>query len=110
MIEAELPEGILFTGILLGRVAGFLYLLDIHRNAQRWIRFFPDLGISPVFILGSAVDHRIEGLVNLAAFKDIQCLLVHLPADGVGVVTGSCDQKEKRLLSRIAAAFGHDII
>ena len=49
------------------------------------------------------------GLVDLPAFEDVQCLLVYLPADRVGVVTGSRNQKEKRLLSGIAAALGHDI-
>ena len=34
MVEAELPEGILFTGILFGRVAGLLYLFDVDGDSK----------------------------------------------------------------------------
>ena len=109
LVEAELPEGILFTGILFGRVAGLLYLFDVDGDSKGGIGLLPDSRISPVLILSGTVDHRVEGLVDLPAFEDVQCLLVYLPADRVGVVTGSRNQKEKRLLSGIAAALGHDI-
>ena len=34
MVEPKLPEGVLFTGILLGRVAGLLYLFNVNGDPK----------------------------------------------------------------------------
>ena len=109
MIESELPEGVFFGRVLLGRFASGLYFIDANRNAKGGIRFLTDLRVCPVILLGSAIDNRIEGRVNFSTFEDILCLLVGFVADGVGVGTGSGDQEIQRLHSGVTGAFGHNI-
>ena len=44
------------------------------------------------------------------SLKDVLCLLMHLVADAVGVVSGSGYKKEQRLPSAVTAALGHHIV
>ena len=49
-------------------------------------------------------------VIILAAFKDVQRLLVNLPADAVPVGARRRQQKPQRLLPGVAGALGHDVI
>ena len=109
MVQAELPKGILFAGILSGRFAGGSDLVDPDRDTQRRVGFPPDLRVRPVLGFIRAIDHRVEGRVDLPALKDVLGLLVRLVANGVGVGPGSGNQEVQRLHSGIARALGHDI-
>ena len=104
-----MPEGVLLTGILLGRFAGGFHLVDADRDTKGWIGFLPDLWISPVLGCFGPVDDRVEGRVKLPAVKNVLRFLVNLIADGVCIISSSRDQKVERLHSGIAGAFGHNI-
>ena len=90
-LSLKLPEGVLLAGILLGGFTGGFDLIDTHRDAERWIGFLPDLRVCPVLILGSTVNDGVEGGIDLPAFRNVDGFLMHLIADGVGVVSGSSD-------------------
>ena len=110
MIEAQLTEGILLTGVLLCRVAGGFDLVYTDGFSERGIGFFPYLWVSPVFIHPGTVNDRVKGRVDFSAFDDVQRLLMHLVADAFGVVSGSGDEKVKRLHTGIAGPLRHDIV
>lgn len=105
----KLPKGVLFAGVLLGRFAGILDLVDGDRDAQGRICLFPDLGVRPIVTLVCAVDHRIEGVIDFPAVNDVFGLLVNFIADGLGVIARRGDKKVQRLHAGIAGAFGHNI-
>lgn len=109
LVQAELPEGVLLGGVLLGRVTRRPHLINAHRDAQGGVGFLPHLGVCPIIALVRAVDHRVEGGVDLPAFQNIFGLLVCLVADGAGVGTSGGDKEVERLHPGIARAFGHDI-
>ena len=109
LVQAELPEGVFFAGILLGGFTSGFDLVHAYCFTQRRIRFLPDLRRSPVGIVRSAVDHRVEGLVDLAPFENVLRLLVLFVADGIGVRACRRDQKIQRLHSCVAGAFCHNV-
>ena len=109
LVKPELPECILLRGILLGGFTRLLHLVDGDRDPKRRIRFLPYLRVRPVLGFRCSVDHRVEGLVCLPAFDDIQCLLVYLIADGVLVISCCCDQEIQWLGTGITGALCHDI-
>ena len=110
LIEAQLTEGILLTGVLLCRVAGGFDFVYADGFSERGIGFFPDLWVSPVFIHSGTVNDRVEGRVDFSALNDVQRLLMHLVADAFGVVPGSGDEKVQRLHTGIAGPLRHDIV
>ena len=109
LVQAELPEGVLFGGILLGRVTRRPYLVDAHRDAQGGVGFLPHLGVCPIVPLVCAIDHGIESGVDLPALQNILGLLVCLVADGAGVGASRGDEEVERLHPGVAGTFGHDI-
>lgn len=44
LVESQLSEGVLLAGVLLGRFAGILHLVDAHRDAEGRIGFFQTFG------------------------------------------------------------------
>ena len=109
MIKAQLPEGILFTGVLLCRFAGRFYLVNADRDTERGICLFPHLRISPVLIRFRAVNDRIKGWIDLPAVEDVLRFLVDFIADGVCVIPCSGNQEIQRLHSGITGALCHYI-
>nr|DAV87625.1 MAG TPA: hypothetical protein [Caudoviricetes sp.] len=109
LVQTKLTEGVFLAGVLLCRFTGGLDLVDADRNAERGVCLFPHLRVSPILVLGCAIDDRIKSRVMLAAVKNVQCLLVCLIADGLRIRSGCGDQKVERLHSCIAGAFGHNI-
>ena len=109
LIQAELPEGVLLGGILLGGVTRRPHLVDAHRDAQGGIGFLPHLGVRPIVSFVRSVDHRVEGGVDLPTLQNILGLLVCLIADGAGVGASRGDEEVERLHPGIAGAFGHNI-
>ena len=66
LIQPQLSEAVLLGGILPCRIARRLYLVYTDRDTERRIRPLPDLRVCPILILLCAVDHRIEGRVDLS--------------------------------------------
>ena len=110
LVQAQLTESILFTGILFCRFAGILYLVDADRDAQGGVGLFPDIRVCPVVTLIRAVNHRIEGMIGFAAFQNVLGFLMNFIADGVRIVPGGGNEEIQRLHPGIAGAFGHDIV
>ena len=93
LVQPELPESVLLARILLGGLTGGFDLVDAHRNAERGVCFLPHLGVRPILILGSTVNDRIKGRINLPSLRDVDGFLVYLVADGVGIVACCGDQE-----------------
>ena len=109
LVQAELPEGVLLAGILLCRFAGGFNLVHADGFAEGRVRFLPDFRRCPVGIVRSAVDNRIEGLVDFPSFEDVLRLLVYLVADRIGVRACRRDQEIQRLHSCVARALRHNV-
>ena len=104
-----MSEGVLFAGVLLGRLAGVLHLVDAYRDAEGRIGFLPYLRVCPIVRFLRTVDDGIEGVVDLASLDDVLGLLVDLIADGLRIVAGRGNEKVQRLHTGVAGAFGHNI-
>ena len=55
-----MPEGVLLTGILLGRFAGGLYLIHPNRDAERWVGFLPDFRIRPIICFMKTIHNNLN--------------------------------------------------
>ena len=110
LIQTQLAKQVFLGRIFLGTVACSAELIHIYRYIQRRICLVPNLLIRPVVIIVDAVNDGVEGGIVLSSFKDILCLLMHLPANAVTISACCRDQKEKRLLSRVAGTVCHNIV
>lgn len=109
LVQAELSEGVLLSGILLGGLTRRPHLVDAHRDTQGGVGLLPHLGVCPIVPLVRAIDHRVKGGVDFPALQNILGLLVCFVADGAGVSASRGDEEVERLHPGIARAFGHDI-
>ena len=109
LVESELPERVLLGRVLFCRLAGRLDLVDPDRDPERRVCFLPYLRVRPVVVLVRAVDHRIEGRIDLPAFQEVLCFLVRFIADGFRVRPGGRYKEIQRLHPRVAGALGHNV-
>ena len=109
LVQTELPESVLFAGVLLGRLAGVTHFVDGNSNAQGRVCLFSGLWVCPIVTLVSTVDNGIEGVVDFPAFDDVLGFLVDLIADGLGIVARRSNKEVQRLHTGIAGALGHNI-
>ena len=64
----------------------------------------------PVIFIGQSVDHRVEGVVDLAVSQQVKGFHVQLIADALLVRAGRGDQEEQRLFTGITGTFGQNIV
>ena len=109
LIEPQLTESVLLAGVLHGGLAGGFHLVDANRDAEGRVRLFPHFGVCPVLVLLRPVYHGVEGRIVFPPLLDVDGLLMHLIADGIGVIARRGDQKVQRLHPRVAGALEHDV-
>ena len=109
LVQAKLAEGVLFTGVLLCRLAGVFDLIDADRDAEGRIGFLPNLRVRPVVTFIRTVDNGVKGVVDLPSGNDVLRLLMYLIADGLRIIARRGDQKIQWLHSGITGTFGHNI-
>ena len=109
LVQTKLPEGILFTRVLLGGLTGITHFVDAHRNTQGGVCLLPGFWVSPVIAFIRTVDNGIESVVDFATFDDILGFLVDLITDGFGIVACRGNKEVQWLHTSITGALGHNI-
>ena len=109
LVQAQLSEGILLTGVLLCGLAGVLDFVDAYRNTKGWVCLFPNRRICPIIRVLRTVNYRVKGMVDLPSSNDVLGFLVYLITDGLCIVACRGDKEIQRLHTGIAGTFGHNI-
>ena len=110
LVQAQLAEHILVSRSLQRLVEGVAHLVNGDRVSEAGVGLVPVFFFVPVLTLGQTVDHRIESLVLLPAFQDVQRFLMNLPADRRPVRPRRGKEEPERLTAGVAGALGHDVV
>ena len=105
-IQTKLLEYILLCRVIQCFLIRIPDTLDLDGLSERRIGFIPVGFIVPVILIGQAVDHGVESVVDLTSGQQVKCLHVEFVADALLVRAGRGDQEEQRLFTGITGTFG----